>query len=460
MAIVMKIKQLLSSKVGIDKAVGYTLSARIVQAVGGFVSLYLIALYLNKEEQGFYYTFGSILAIQVFFELGFNGIITQYAAHESAHISTYEIATNESERTAQSRLSSLLKLCVKWFSLLSIILLIILLIVGYVFFGKYGHGVNVNWKLPWLFLVINTCFSFVISPILSFLEGIGRIKDVAKLRLIQQTINLIVLWTMLSLGGHLYSGPVAGLISLFVPFSVLLFSNFRNELIKIWKLLDKWKVNYREEIFPYQWKIALSWISGYFIFQLFNPVLFATEGAVVAGQMGMTLAVLNGIQSLSMSWMSTKVPVFSNLISLKEYKSLDTIFEKTLKQSAFINAFALFVLCIVIYLIRYYHVILHGMNIGERFLNFFPLLLMMSSVLLNQYVFSWATYLRCHKEEPYLLLSIVTGILCLLSTFLFGKYFGVIGITLGYSSITLGTFIWAYILFLKKRQQWHANPIN
>jgi len=460
MLIIVKIKQILSSKVGIDKTVGYTLSARVVQAVGGLFSLYLIALFLNKEEQGFYYTFGSILAIQVFFELGFNGIITQYAAHESAHISSYGMAKSESEHIAQSRLSSLLRFCIKWFSLLSVVLLFILLIVGYVFFGKFGHGVNVNWKLPWLFLVINTCFSFVLSPILSFLEGIGRIKDVAKLRLIQQTVNLIVLWTMLSLGGHLYSGPVAGLISLFIPLSILLFSNFKNDLLKIWKLLDIWKLNYKTEIFPYQWKIALSWISGYFIFQLFNPVLFATEGAVVAGQMGMTLVVLNNIQSLSMSWMSTKLPVFSNLISLKQYKTLDTIFEKTLKQSVLINTLALFVICIVLFLIRYYHVIIHGINIGERFLNYLPLLLMMSSVLLNQFVFSWATYLRCHKEEPYLLMSIVTGIACLLSTILFGKYFGVIGITLGYSSITLGTFIWAYVLFLKKREQWHATPVN
>jgi hypothetical protein len=176
--------------------------------------------------------------------------------------------------------------------------------------------------------------------------------------------------------------------------------------------------------------------------------------------MGMTLTVLNNIQSLSMSWMSTKIPVFSNLISLKEYTSLDIIFEKTLKQSAIINALALFVVFAVIYVIRDYKVIIHGMNIGERFLDYLPLFLMMSSILLNQFVFSWATYLRCHKEEPYLLLSIVTGIACLLSTILFGKYFGVIGITLGYSSITLGTFIWAYILFLKKRQQWHTNPIG
>jgi O-antigen/teichoic acid export membrane protein len=95
--VVTKIKQILNSKIGIDKAVGYTLSARIIQAFGSFVSLYLIALYLTKEEQGFYYTFGSILAIQVFFELGLNGIITQYAAHESAQNLVYNISKSIQE---------------------------------------------------------------------------------------------------------------------------------------------------------------------------------------------------------------------------------------------------------------------------------------------------------------------------------------------------------------------------
>ena len=56
-----------------------------------------------------------------------------------------------------------------------------------------------------------------------------------------------------------------------------------------------------QEIFPFQWKIALSWISGYLIFQLFNPVLFATEGSKIAGQMGMTMVAISGISSISIS---------------------------------------------------------------------------------------------------------------------------------------------------------------
>lgn len=111
----------------------------------------------------------------------------------------------------------------------------------------------------------------------------------------------------------------------------------------------------------------MSWISGYFIFQLFNPVLFATEGAVIAGQMGMTLAALNGIQSLSLSWMTTKIPLYSGLIAQKQYRQLDIIFNRTLRQSVFINGVALFSMFIMIYFIRYYHFIIGGLDLESRF---------------------------------------------------------------------------------------------
>jgi len=62
-----------------------------------------------------------------------------------------------------------------------------------------------------------------------------------------------------------------------------------------------------------------------------------SEGPVVAGQMGMTLAALNGILSLSLAWITTKVPLFSGLIAQENYSKLDYIFNKTLKQSSLIN---------------------------------------------------------------------------------------------------------------------------
>ena len=55
-------------KIGVDGAIFYSSLARVVQASTGIITVFFIARFLTGVEQGFYYTFGSILAIQVFFD--------------------------------------------------------------------------------------------------------------------------------------------------------------------------------------------------------------------------------------------------------------------------------------------------------------------------------------------------------------------------------------------------------
>ncbi len=446
----------IASKIGIDKSIFFTSLARIIQAVGGVVSILFVARYLTGVEQGFYYTFGSIVAIQIFFELGLNGIITQYVAHEASHLRWKDPVTLVGEQKYLSRLSSLLHFSVKWYSCFALVLLVTLVIAGFVFFTKYQVSAeNVLWKLPWILLAIGTSINLLFAPILAFFEGLGKVKEVAKIRLYQQCVGLMIVWGGLFFGAKLFVLGINGIVGVGLIIILIYCSNFKNILFYIWKIEITERVNYKKEIFPYQWKIALSWISGYFIFQLFNPVLFATEGAVVAGQMGMTLAALNGIQALSLSWITTKVPLFSGLIAQKQYIQLDTIFNRTLKQSISINGAALLLMFIAIFLIRHYHIVISDMDLGSRFLDYLPMGLMMLSLFINQLVGSWATYLRCHKREPFLINSIVAGFLCCLSTVLLGKYFGVLGITGGYCLITLFMSLWGYWIFKTKKNDWH-----
>ncbi|OXA81437.1 Membrane protein involved in the export of O-antigen and teichoic acid [Flavobacterium aquidurense] len=445
-----------SSKIGIDGAIAYTVLSRIIQAGGGVITLLFVARCLTKVEQGYYYTFGSILAIQIFFELGLSGIITQFVAHENANLTWNDQTSFVGSSESSSRLASLLRFTVKWFAVLSVLLIFGLLIAGYVFFNKYGkENVAVNWQIPWIILSLTTSLSLMISPILAFFEGLDRVKEVAKIRLVQQVMQLVLVLLMFFLGFKLFSVPVAAIISFLVFPIWIFFGNKKKILIFIWNKLDKWGVNYRLEIFPYQWKIALSWISGYFIFQLFNPVLFATEGAIVAGQMGMTLAVLNAIFSLAFSWMSTKVPVFSGLIAQKEYDKLDNLFNTTLIQSTLLNLLALTTLFGIVFILRHFEVKIGGKNFADRFLPNLPMLFMMIPILLNHVVASWATYMRCHKKEPMLIPSVVIGILCSVSTLTLGNYFGVLGLTLGYMILTVIGFIWTYFIFRTKKKEWH-----
>ncbi len=442
----------LFNKLGVDRAIFYTSLARIIMAIAGVITIFFVARFLTDIEQGFYYTFGSVLAIQVFFELGFNGIITQYVAHEVSYLKWDSESKLISSKPNLSRLSSILHFAVKWYLFASGFLALILLVAGLLFFNKYDKsGGNVIWIIPWIILTISTSMAFLINPLLAFLEGLGKVRQVALIRLAQQATQAIMIWTIFVLKGKLYALGFGSIIGLLVVVTIIFVSKYRVLLIYIWKALDKDIVSYKNEIFPYQWKMALSVISGYFIFQLFNPVLFATEGAVVAGQMGMTLTVLGSISSLSFSWMTTKVPLFSGLIAQKQYFDLDRIFNKTLKQSVFINGLELVVFFFLLYGLRYLDV-----PLGKRFLAYFPLILMMLAVFMNQFVFSWATYLRCHKQEPFLIPSLVGGILTCISTIVLGKYFGVLGMTTGYCILTFfGGLLWGFNIFKNKKKEWH-----
>ena len=64
----MKIFNTLLNKIGVDAAIFYLSLGRILQGAGGLITLLLISRFMTQEEQGFYYTFASVLGIQVFFE--------------------------------------------------------------------------------------------------------------------------------------------------------------------------------------------------------------------------------------------------------------------------------------------------------------------------------------------------------------------------------------------------------
>lgn len=455
----MSIRGLLTQKLGMDKAIAFSSAARVFQALAGVISIFFIATFLTGEEQGFYYTFGSVLAIQVFFELGFTGIMTQYVAHEVVHLNLNENLYYEGEEKYRSRLAYLVRFCIKWYAFISALFLIVIIFVGFVYFNKFDETNGlVNWQGPWLLLVFSTAIKLFQSPFTAIYTGLGKVKEMNEITFYQQLIIPVAQWVLLACGVKLYVVGVSSLLGVIVWYVFvwekklwrLLFGLFREEISET--------VSYMKEIFPYQWKIALSWISGYFIFQLFNPVLFATDGAVVAGQMGMTLQVLNAIQAFAMSWESTKIPLYSGLIELKLYNELDRVFNKTVKQMMGVCAFLLFLFCLVVVVLKETRLSIGGSVLGDRFLDYLPMVLMMIPIIVNQLVGAWADYLRCHKQEPFLVLSIVMGGLCCCSTLLLGYEFGVIGITLGYCCLRLFVSLpWGRYIYIRKKIDWHGK---
>src|SRR5664280_183412 len=136
--------------IGMDRAIAFTVLARGWSVLAGIVTVLLIARFLTAAEQGYYYTFSSLVALQVVFELGFSFVILQLAAHERAELSFLPDGRVEGDAVAHSRLASVLQKAVRWYSVVGLLMTVALLPTGLYFFGAQQdlHAV-VGWRVPW-----------------------------------------------------------------------------------------------------------------------------------------------------------------------------------------------------------------------------------------------------------------------------------------------------------------------
>ena len=419
----------------------------------GVVTLLLIAHFLTPAEQGYYYTFSSLVALQIVFELGFSFVILQLATHERAHLLIQDDGSITGDWVAHSRLASVLQKAVRWYTVGALLMATALLPVGFYFFLVHRQpGVPVYWKLPWIAAVLATTLTFQMDPLFAFLEGCGRIPEVARMRLTQAIAGSLMAWTALSLHHGLYA-PAMIISGQAIAGGCFLFSQRRLLLPLMRHNPASHVVSWRHEIWPFQWRIAISWLCGYFIFQLFNPVLFAYRGAAEAGRMGMSLTIASALSALAIAWMSTKASPFGALIARGEFETLDCLFFRTLWQSTVLLVAGAGVLLLGLACVttRFPH-------LAARVLSLPVFALLLATVLCNHIVFSEALYLRAHKREPFLPLSIASGVLTACSTLLMGKYWGATGVTLGYFclTVTIGLGFGTYI-FITKRRQWHKT---
>jgi O-antigen/teichoic acid export membrane protein len=435
---------------GVDGAVGYTALARVCSIMSSVGNVLLLVKFLNPIEQGYYYTLLSLVLLQSVLELGFSFVIQQYAAHESVHCVLCPDGRVEGDATAHSRLASVLQLAARWYSVAAVAIAAVLLPVGFAFFLRrsetQGH---VAWEGPWIAVVIATAASFLVAPIYSFLDGCGQIKQVAKARFSQAAVVLVASWgTMISRHGLYAPAMVSvGIVAVAIAF----LTPRRRLLLGLLRYPSREEaVSWRHEIWPFQWKLAVSWFCTYFITQMFTPVLFMARGPVEAGRMGMSINIVAYLPVLVLSWMSTKATPFGQLIKLGRLDELDHLFFRTFRQSLSLLA-VLVVGCLAgVTTLRHLFPRLAGRM--ETPIIFAFLLATAFSTFAVQ---SMAIYLRSFKEEPFLAQSMVVACLTAISVAIAAPRWGSLGVAAGYfvSSGIVGIATAAMIFRAKRRHR-------
>ncbi len=436
-------------RVEMDRAVLYAVLARTWGFAAGPVSAFLIAIKFTPAIQGFYYTFGSILALQVFAELGIGFAITQFASHEWANLRIDENKRIAGDPGSLSRLASLAQFAIKWYSIAAIIMIVAVSISGYVFFSQ-SPTQDVSWKLPWISLCVLTGINLFTIAIWSLLEGCNQVSNVYFYRFFQGLLGSLASWSAILLGADLWTASIVTTVGLLYAGIFL--------RRKYWKLFESFfltksegpRLNWLTDILPFQWRIAIGWICGYFVFSLFTPVLFHYHGPVIAGQMGMTWALVGAVSSIGGAWMAPRVPQFGILVAQKRYAEMDRLFWRLTIIVTGITVLGGAAIWLFVFGLNYYDSFL-----AHRLLSPLPTGLFLLAAVIHTASLPMSTYLRAHKKEPLLFVSVLLACLVGLSTWLLGKDYAALGMALGYLTIYVMIFPVTVLIWQRCRNVWH-----
>ena len=437
----------------VDKAVFFGILTRIWQTCAGPVTAILIANRFSLELQGFYYTFWSLLALQVFVQLGLATVIVPFASHEWSKLEINKNGQVVGDKDALSRLVSIANIASKWYVAGSIIVTFGLGFGGYYFFSINPDLVkDVEWTMPWLSLSLLTGITICIVPVWSLLEGCNQVTNVYMYRFIEGIVRSIPIWIAILSGAKLWAPAISTMACLI--WTVLFLRKRYWGFIKslFFSRPTGPQIQWRTEMLPMQWRVAVSWISGYFMFSLFVPVLFQYHGPIVAGQMGMTWAIVSSLLSVFSVWVAPKFPYFGILIAEKKYEKLDRLFWRLVNivgVGSIISAF----------LIWYAVFILHKMQFDwiNRILPPLPTGLFLVATIIMSISVPFSNYLRAHKKEPIMIISVVSAILITTSNLTLGKYFSATGMAVGYLAVNLFVVPFIFLVWFRCRKKWHST---
>ena len=420
-------KNLLTTSFGLDPLIIISVAAKIFQAIGLLLLLTCVGFFLNEVERGFYFSFTSLAALQIFFELGIGTVIVQHSARFIVDCggNLHNENLDYSSKSFKD-MKGLFNFNLLWTLLSGSLLFLIVFPVSIVFFNNIPESSSVSWFHEWLILCISVSLFLPFSAQLSFFEGAGYLYKVLKLRLALSIISYLLAILLLSQGFGLYAVSM-----IFITPVILISLWIYYEQIKIYKImmsLFNIKGNFIywfKRLLPMQWRIAVSWICGFIAFQSATPVTLKYFGAIAAGELGFLLNITNAIVGFMGAWVTTKIPIFSKYIEDQEYSSLDNLFFFTARKSAIVF---LTLSVLIFYSSQVYFSYNETYFITNMSIVSFLLIASLTTISYAQ-----AVYLRSFLQELFVVPSLTYALLIVILLPVLINYYGFNGLLAAYA---------------------------
>jgi hypothetical protein len=302
--------------------------ARSWIGLSGVVTTFFVTRYLPPGLQGYHYTFFSLLSFQPVVELGFGTVLLQFVTHEMAFI-RLENGTLRGDVDKVQRLASLVRLGLWWYLAVSAVFLLFIATVGCLIFTH--HATDVDWKGPWLVLSVCSAFYLFTTFLRCLVEGSNRVTVTQFVAVVSGFVGSVAAWYGLVSGWNLYCLAIQyatmALIAygIYIPVTLPFIRLLRTRLPAFSRL------SWRSEFWPQQWRIGLSWFSGFIMFQSFVPIAFFFMGPQQAGRLGLTLQIYSGVNSIASVWLAVVQPTMGIMCARYAFAELRQLVRRTIE---------------------------------------------------------------------------------------------------------------------------------
>ncbi|MBU6362157.1 MAG: hypothetical protein KGS46_19270 [Chloroflexi bacterium] len=412
----------LRSIIGPWSAIHWMMGHRLWQGLAGVITALLVVHFLSADEQGWYFTFVSLAALYSIFEMGLSLAVIQRVAKLCLGVRWG--AHGEVAGENRGQVLALMQSGLRVYGILALVFIVCCWTVGWWMFYDAPplSGVPLAWQLPWSALVLLTALSMITLFFWAILEGAGQLLTVYRLRLYLAVGGSVAGWIILSAGGFLWAtlaipcvSALGGLAWLYRQQKKLLISAtaYHPGVLREWN----------QTVWPLQWRVGIYWISIFFMSQLATPILFFSQGALIAGQMGLSLTIAHMIGILAQAWIARGVPQMTQAATTLDWHRLDAIFYRNFRYS--LLTFGAGIVSVVI---LYWAAVTWGYE--ARLLPWQAMVGLVLFVFFYHLHNAWAAQLRSFHKEPLAGIFLLGAALIVLGSVLVVERYSVAGIVL------------------------------
>jgi O-antigen/teichoic acid export membrane protein len=433
-----------------------SVTSKVLQLSSHALTLILISNFFSLKEQGLFFLFHSLISLQIFVELGMGNVIQNFSSHEAEKIRSSTNIKTIKFKAATDRLGYIFRIGLIWFGFGGVLLTFILVLLGTEFIEATKPDYE-GWKLIWFItgLLVSILISFQVFW--SIIQGCNWVIGYHKFKIIQIFAGNLALWTVMLSGGKLWSivAFIGIQVVVAIMYLLLRYRAFFYDLFKL-KLINN-NLSWRKDLLPFQSLIFISFLSGYLAYNIQVPMTSLLFGVEEAGKVGASWQLAGLVSMISIAFISPHAPQIAMWAQARKYNNIKPYFNRLLINNTFITIVLSLLLLLSIDFGKTLEHPIFFVNIMERLGDMLLISLMIFGQVILALISPLSIYFRAHKKEPIAHISLLCGLITLISSYYLCLQFGVIGIGLGFVIANLIIFPLVILRYKKEKFNYENN---